>query len=184
MCVCLCLDKSNYRALRGRESESGSGQITQDNSPGRQLQTLFTSLTKQMCWTDAAVMRCVRMCAERERKKETEDRMKDAKWGMRKTDDRREIKTNKRERERRKWQTNKQTHGKTSARDKDWQAERQTDREVESDRVQICFLFQIKGQPVQRLGQALSDLQIKLCSFGRERDTVKPNHPSTIPDQT
>lgn len=28
------LDKSNYRALSGRESDSGNGQITQDNSAG------------------------------------------------------------------------------------------------------------------------------------------------------
>lgn len=58
-----------------------------------------------------------------------------------------------------------------------WQNERGTvtdrrkDRltdEGESDRVQICFLFQIKGQPVQRLGQAPSDPQIKQSSAALE----------------
>ncbi len=81
VCVCLWMDKSNYRALRGRVSESGGGQITQDNSPGRQLHALLTLLTTQMCWTDAAVMRCVCVCVcvcVRREKRAAEDRMKDA----------------------------------------------------------------------------------------------------------
>lgn len=72
VCVCVCVNKSNYSPLRGRRGiESGSGRITPDNSPGHQLHTLFTSLTKQMCWTDAAVMRCAWVCV-REREGEEE----------------------------------------------------------------------------------------------------------------
>lgn len=55
--VCVLVDKSNYRLFRGWESESVGGHMTQSNFPGPKLHTLFTSLTKQMCWANAAVMR-------------------------------------------------------------------------------------------------------------------------------
>lgn len=101
-----------------------------------------------MCWTDAAVMRC----AQGERGGRGGDEKCKVRKGMTEVTDR-------------------YTDGwKTYCGDSNWQADRQTDTEGERNRGQNCFFFffQIKGQAVQRLGQALSDPQIKQSSAALE----------------
>lgn len=73
------------------------------------------------------------------------------------------------ERERWKWQTCLRNE---NAQESDWQAETQTGSGggggIERQRPNL-LRFQIKGERVQRLGRALSDLQIKLGGFGTEK---------------
>lgn len=125
----------------------------------------FTSLTKQMCWTDAAVMRC----AQGERGGRGGDEKCKVRKGMTEVTDR-------------------YTDGwKTYCGDSNWQADRQTDTEGESDRGQNCFFFLSDKRPGSTKAwpsTLWSTDKAKLCSFGRERATMKPNHPSTIPDPT
>lgn len=93
-----------------------------------------------MCWTDAAVMKC----AQGERGGRGGDEKCKVRKGMTEVTDR-------------------YTDGwKTYCGD--------SGTEGESDRGQNCFFFffQIKGQAVQRLGQALSDPQIKQSSAALE----------------
>lgn len=85
----------------------------------------------------------------------------DASWGTEGMGDTRTIETNWKEKggsdrrvAKREWLTGRET---------DWRGGRW------SDRVQICFRFQIKWERVQRIGRALSDLQIKLGVFGTEK---------------
>lgn len=68
-----------------------------------------------------------------------------------------------------KWQTDTQTDGKPIAVTvTDRQTDRLTQKEKATGAKNAFFFFQIKGQAVQRLGQALSDPQIKQSSAALE----------------